>query len=245
MKKLIIAMFPVVLLACHTSYKTAQSTTPSYNTLSAAEQKNGWQLLFDGTTKNGWHAYNNKSDGSAWTVNDGVLYLTPGPKRNGAGGGDLTTNEEYENFDLKLDWKIDSAGNSGIIFLVQEDPKYSQTYLTGPEMQIIDNNGHHDAKINKHRAGDLYDLIASSPENVHPLGQWNQIEIIINKGSLTFYQNGAKVVATTLWDDNWKNLIANSKFKNWAGFGMFKKGKITLQDHGDGVSFRNIRIRKL
>jgi hypothetical protein len=243
MKKTIITLFSVALLSCHTSSKTTGSN--SLNTLSSAEQKEGWKLLLDGKTRNGWHAYNNKSDASAWTVKDGMLYLDPAAKKNGAGGGDLTTNDEYENFDLKLEWRIDSAGNSGVIFLVQEDPKYSASYLTGPEMQVIDNNGHHDARIKKHRAADLYDLIASAPENVHPLGQWNQIEIIANKGQLELYQNGAKVVATTMWDDNWKNLIAGSKFKNWAGFGMFHKGKICLQDHGDGVAYRNIKIRQL
>lgn len=243
MQKLVITLFSVALLACHTTSKT---TSGSLNTLSAAEQKDGWHLLFDGKTKNGWHTYNNRSDGAAWTIQTGgILYLDPAAKKKGSGGGDLTTNEEYENFDLKLEWKIDSAGNSGIIFLSQEDPKYSASYLTGPEMQIIDNNGHHDARIKKHRAGDLYDLIASAPENVHPLGQWNQVEIIVNKGQLELHQNGEKVVATTMWDDNWKNLIANSKFKNWTGFGMFHKGKICLQDHGDGVAFRNIKIKQL
>lgn len=239
MKKLIIALFPVALLACHTAGKTADATKGS------AKKNDGWQVLFDGTSKNAWHVYNNKSDGSAWTVKDGLLYLDPEAKKNGAGGGDLVTNEEFENFDLKLEWKIDTAGNSGIIFLTQEDQKYAQSYLTGPEMQIIDNTGHRDAKINKHRAGDLYDLIASSTENAHPWGQWNSIELIVNKGQLELHQNGAKVVATTMWDDNWKQLIANSKFKNWAGFGMFQKGRIALQDHGNGVSFRNIRIKRL
>jgi len=239
MKKLLIALFPVALLACHSTGKTTGSSNTS------AKQHNGWQVLFDGTSKNSWHIYNNKSDGAAWKVQDGVLYLDPVAKKSGAGGGDLVTNEEYENFDLKLEWKIDSAGNSGVIFLTQEDPKYSASYLTGPEMQIIDNNGHRDAKIEKHRAGDLYDLIASTPENVHPLGQWNQIEIIINKGQLELYQNGVKVVATTMWNYTWTKLISSSKFRTWAGFGMFQKGRIALQDHGDGVAFKNIQIKRL
>jgi hypothetical protein len=241
MKKIFIALFPIVMLAC----STATKTTGSLNTLSDKEKKEGWQLLFDGTSKNGWHIYNSKSDGAAWTVKEGILYLDPAAKQNGGGGGDLVTNEAYENYDLKLEWKIDSAGNSGIIFLTQEDPKYGASYLTGPEMQIIDNNGHHDAKINKHRAGDLYDLIAADPQNANGWGQWNQIEMIIKNGSLELYQNGKKVVTTTMWNDNWNNLIANSKFKQWADFGKFHKGKIALQDHGNGVSFRNIKIRKL
>ncbi|WP_205513455.1 3-keto-disaccharide hydrolase [Longitalea arenae] len=239
MRKFIIALLPVLTLACHSASKTTDATKGS------SKKNDGWQVLFDGSSKDNWHVYNNKSDGSAWKVQNGILYLDPAARKNGAGGGDLVTNEEYENFHLKLEWKIDSAGNSGIIFLTQEDPKYGQSYLTGPEMQIIDNNGHRDAKINKHRAGDLYDLIASTPENVRPWGQWNQIEILINKGKLDLFQNGAKVVSTTMWDDNWKNMIAASKFKNWAGFGMFQKGRIALQDHGNGVSFRNIQIKRL
>jgi hypothetical protein len=213
--------------------------------LSAAEQKDGFQLLFDGTTKNGWHVYNNRSDGAAWKVTDGVLYMDKAAKRTGAGGGDLVTNDEYENFHLKLDWKIDTAGNSGIIFLSNEDPKYPAPYTTGPEMQIIDNTGHRDARINKHKAGDLYDLIAATPQNANPWGQWNSVELIINKGQLEYYQNGTKVVTTTLWDENWKNMVANSKFKTWADFAKFTKGHIVLQDHGDQVWFRNIRIKQL
>jgi hypothetical protein len=239
MKKFIISLFPIVILACHPAGKSTKTSKVSAGT------NDGWQVLFDGASKNAWHIYNSKSDGAAWKVQDGILYLDPEAKKSGAGGGDLVTNEEYENFDLKLEWKIDSAGNSGIIFLTQEDPKYNATYLTGPEMQIIDNNGHRDAKINKHRAGDLYDLVASTPENVHPLEQWNEIEIMINKGQLDLFQNGSKVVSTTMWNDSWKQLIAGSKFKSWAGFGMFQKGKIALQDHGNGVAFRNIRIKRL
>jgi hypothetical protein len=239
MKKLIIALFPVAMLACHPAGKsTSTSTVP-------AGTNDGWQVLFDGASKNAWHIYNSKSDGAAWKVQDGILYLDPGARKSGAGGGDLVTNEEYENFDLKLEWKIDSAGNSGIIFLTQEDPKYSATYLTGPEMQIIDNNGHRDAKINKHRAGDLYDLITSSPETVKPAGEWNMVEIISNKGALEFHLNGTKVLATTMWDDAWKKMIAASKFKQWAGFGTYKKGRFALQDHGNTVWFRNIKIKKL
>jgi hypothetical protein len=243
MKKLVVVLFPVVLLACHSASKTTKGAAS--NTLSAAEQKEGFQLLFDGSSKNGWHIYNNRSDGAAWKVTDGVLYLDKAAKRAGAGAGDLVTNEEYENFHLKLDWKIDTAGNSGIIFLSNEDPKYQAPYATGPEMQIIDNTGHRDARINKHKAGDLYDLIAATPQNAHPWGQWNTIELIINKGKLEYFQNGVKVVTTTLWDENWKNMVANSKFKNWTDFAKYTKGHIVLQDHGDQVWFRNIRIKQL
>ncbi|HRE52513.1 MAG TPA: DUF1080 domain-containing protein [Flavitalea sp.] len=249
-----------LLTACGSSESETQPKTDSEtnatamdqaasenNILSDAEQAEGWHLLFDGVSLNGWHGYNNKSDASAWKVEDGAIWLDSSHKKDGKpfGRGDIVTNVEFTNFHLKLDWKIGSAGNSGIIFYVNEDPQYDQTYLTGPEMQVLDNNGHADAKIIKHRAGDLYDLISSSPETVKPAGEWNQAEIIANNGDLEFRLNGTSVLKTTMWNDQWKELIAGSKFKNWKGFGTFKTGHIALQDHGDPVWYRNIKIKRL
>ncbi|HYE56679.1 MAG TPA: DUF1080 domain-containing protein [Chitinophagaceae bacterium] len=227
---------------------TAASTnTPAPNTLTDAQKNEGWQLLFDGTSKNGWHVYNNKTDGSAWKVADGALYLDTAQKKDWQviGGGDIVTDEEFDNFHLKLEWKVVPKGNSGIILFIKEDPKFEHTWHTGPEMQVLDNAGHADANINKHRAGDLYDLISSSPETVKPAGEWNQVEIISNKGSLEFHLNGSKILSTTMWDDNWKKMIAGSKFKDMPGFGTYTKGRIGLQDHGDLIYYRNIMIRKL
>ncbi len=218
------------------------------NTLSKEEEKEGWKLLFDGRSKEQWHVFNNKTDGAAWVIADSALHLAPAQKDStGAtiGGADIVTNEEYENFHLKLEWKLNSAGNSGIMFNVQEGPGFERTYHTGPEMQVLDNAAHPDAKIIRHRAGDLYDLISSTPETVKPAGQWNAVEIYVNHGYLEFYLNGDKVLYTNLWDSAWNNLVAGSKFKQWPGFGTYKKGRIALQDHGDPVWFRNIRILKL
>lgn len=209
-----------------------------------AKAQKGFEPLFDGKTTAGWHTYGKTEVGSAWKVDDGTLHFDPSLKGTN-GDGDIITNKEYSNFHLKLEWKISKNGNSGIIFNVNEDPKYAATYSTGPEMQVLDNNGHPDAKITKHRAGDLYDLISCSEETVKPVGEWNKAEIISNKGKLTFILNGTKVVSTTMWDDNWKSLIAGSKFAKWEGFGVFKSGKIALQDHGNAVWYRNIKIKEL
>lgn len=221
-------------------------TSSRPNALSSQEQAGGWKLLFDGTTKNGWHVFNNKTDGSAWKVADGALYLDPkakGPK--GEGGGDIITDQEFENFHLMLEWKLDSGGNSGLIIQAQEDPKYRYAWVTGPEIQIIDNDRHADAKNKKHRAGDLYDLVAAAPETVKPIGEWNLMEVVQDNGKLELSLNGTKVVTTTQGDDNWSKLISESKFKSMPDFGKFRKGKISLQDHGNAVYFRNIKIRPL
>ncbi|WP_199136848.1 3-keto-disaccharide hydrolase [Pedobacter sp. ASV12] len=209
-----------------------------------AKLPKGFKWLFDGKTTTGWHTYGKTTVGQGWKAEDGVLHFNPKAKNND--GGDIVTDKEYSNFHLSLEWKVAPKSNSGIIFYVHEElPKYGQTYSTGPEMQVLDNDGHPDGKITKHRAGDLYDLVKSSSEPVKPVGEWNKAEIISNKGKLTFKLNGVTVVNTTLWDDNWKSLIAGSKFAKWEGFGTFKTGKIALQDHGDEVWYRNIMIKEL
>lgn len=233
----------IAVLLCST-FASAQHS----NALTTKEKKEGWQLLFDGKSFNGWHTYGKKTVGNAWKVEAGAIVLDTVKKEGFQvhGGGDLVTNKEYENFHLKVEWKIAPCGNSGIIFLSHEDTaKYRYSWLTGPEMQVLDNDCHPDGKIHKHRAGDLYDLIASASEPVKPVGEWNLAEIILNKGHLELFLNGVKVVETQMWDDNWKKLVAGSKFKSMPDFGKYKKGHIVLQDHGNRVSFRNIKIKEL
>ncbi|MBL0154144.1 MAG: DUF1080 domain-containing protein [Chitinophagaceae bacterium] len=222
--------------------------TTGQNTLTAQEKTDGWQLLFDGKTSQGWHKYGGGPVGAAWKIADGTIYLDTTVKENWQvkEGGDFLTDEEFENYHLKLEWKIAKDGNSGIMFYVHEDTaKYKFPWMTGPEMQVLDNDGHPDGKILKHRAGDLYDLIKSSSEPVHGPGEWNQVEIISNKGALEFKLNGVTIVQTQLWDDAWKKLVAGSKFKEYPDFGTYTKGKICLQDHGNTVWYRNVKIKKL
>ncbi|MXV49441.1 DUF1080 domain-containing protein [Pedobacter sp. HMF7647] len=208
-----------------------------------AKQKAEWVKLFDGKSTAGWHTYGKENAGSAWKVQDGIIYLDGSSKE---GRGDLVTNKEYSNFDFKYEWKISEKGNSGLIFYVHEDPaKFHSTYSSGPEMQVVDNEGHPDGKIFKHQAADLYDLVPCSKKTVKPVGEWNKAEIISNNGKLEFFLNGTKVVSTTMWDASWEKLVAGSKFKDMPGFGTFKSGKFALQDHGDTVWFRNIMIKEL
>ncbi len=242
-KLLTLAIVSISIFSC-----TSNQKATGQNQLTKKEINDGWKLLFDGKTTNGWHRYGGEPVGKAWKVKDGNLYLDTSSKENWQikDGGDIVSDEEYENFDLQLEWSIAKDGNSGIIIYIHEDKaKYNWPWETGPEMQVLDNNGHPDAKIIKHRAGDLYDLISCSKETVKPYGEWNLVEIKSINGKLDLYLNGVNVVSTTMWNDDWRKMIAASKFKNMPGFGTYKKGRIGLQDHGNEVLFRNIKIRKL
>jgi len=216
------------------------------NTLTAEEKKEGWKLLFDGKTTTGWRNFNSDKINPGWKVADGALYLDT-TKVNGKRivAGDIVTVNEYENYELSLDWKIQACGNSGVIFNAKEGKQYNEVWHTGPEMQVLDNACHPDAKIIKHRAGDLYDLISVKTETVKPANQWNQAKLIANKGHYAFWLNGVQTVEFTVGTPEWNQLIAGSKFKSMPDFGKFTKGKIALQDHGNMVSFRNIKIKEL
>ncbi|MES2458311.1 MAG: DUF1080 domain-containing protein [Bacteroidota bacterium] len=210
---------------------------------SAKSQTKGFKKLFDGKTTKGWHSFGKTEASAKWKAEDGVLHFDPAGEGD---GGDLVTDKEYSNFHLKIEWKVAPNSNSGIIFYVKDEPaKYGATYFTGLEMQVLDNDGHPDGKITKHRAGDLYDLIKSNSEPVKPVGEWNTAEVISKDGKLELKLNGVTTVSTTLWTQDWKTLVSKSKFAQWGDFGTFKSGKIALQDHGDNVWYRNIEIKEL
>ena len=243
MNRLQVLLLALAINGCSASKQSMDAP----NTLSKKEVKQGWQLLFDGHSTKGWHSYGKKVAGKVWNVEDGALHMNGAVKKsNPAEGGDLVTDAEYDNFHLALDWKISKNGNSGVMVYVKEDAKkYGEAYFTGPEMQVVDNEGHPDGKIFKHQAGDLYDLIPSSKKAAKAVGEWNHAEIIANNGKLDLYLNGEHTVSTQMWDDNWRKMVAGSKFKAWPDFGLFKKGRIDLQDHGDDVWYRNIKIKTL
>ena len=231
------------LMACNN--QNNKKSAPASETSSVA--KGEWQSLFDGKTTKGWHRYGAGAIDSVWQAKDGLLYLDVAKKKAAGirGDWDIVTEQEYEDFELELEWKISKNGNSGIIFYVHEDKKYRWPWETGMEMQVLDDAGHPDGKIIKHRAGDLYDLISASKEAANPVGEWNKVRVRSEKAKLDMYLNDVKVVSTTLWDDQWKALVAGSKFKNMPDFGTYRRGRIGLQDHGNDVWYRNIRIKSL
>lgn len=226
------------------------ATPPVDNTLSAREKAEGWTLLFDGQSLNGWHNYGKNTIGSAWVVADNAIHLDAKPRGEGEWqqkeGGDILTSESYKDFELELDWKIGPCGNSGIFYNVIEDPaKYNFGWMTGPEMQVLDNACHPDARIPKHRAGDLYDMISCKYETVRPAGEWNHVRIVSKNGKIEHWLNYRKLVEYDQNSPEWPKMIAASKFKEWAAFGTAREGKIALQDHGDPVWYKNIKIRRL
>lgn len=238
-----VAAMAVLLLTANTL--SAQQV----NTLTPQEKADGWQLLFNGKNLDGWHSYLKEKPTKNWTVQDGAIVVTD--KHNGQ-QADLVTNEAYENFDFKFQWKMEPCSNSGVMFYVNESPKYKETYMTGPEMQIVDlaclyTSDHseiNDDIIHLHRAGSLYDLIAVDTEWVKAAPQWNEYEIRANNGDLTLFINGHQVIHTKMWGQNWWRLISRSKFTQWPDFGTFRKGHISFQGTEDGkIWYRNIKIR--
>lgn len=264
----ILAMAGMVMVSCGTKkeQKEAESETTEEtsaaesmkaeeaapNQLTEAEKADGWMLLFDGETTDGWRGYQKETFPNNWLVVDGTLH-NQGSGRGEAGardGGDILYDQKFSNFHMKLEWKISEGGNSGIFYLGQEDPKYDYIWKTAPEMQVLDNERHPDANMGKdgnRQAGSLYDLIAAEPQNAKPAGEWNSAEVKVYKGSVWHIQNGETVVEYHLWTPEWEKMVADSKFpelnENWAD--VASEGYIGLQDHGDDVWFRNIKLKTL
>jgi len=216
------------------------------NTLSKKEVKEGWQLLFDGKTANGWRGYNKSSFPEfGWVVENGCLKCLCSDTGEAGNGGDIITRKKFSNFELQLEWKLARSKNSGIMYLVSEIPD-TPAFYSAVEMQINDTVGRAIKLRPEQLSGSAYDLVAATPQNVKPYGEWNQIRILVNKGHVEHWQNGEKVVEFNLWTPEWKELVAKSKFKDYPDFlNMSKEGHIALQDHGGGVWFRNIKIREL
>jgi len=230
--------------------ETVAATSP--NQLSEKEKEEGWRLLFDGKSTDGWRGYLKDSfPEKGWIIEDGALKVQGAGTGEAGNGGDIIFDEEFKDFELSLEWKISEGGNSGIFYLAEEI-EGEPIFTSAPEMQILDNDRHPDAKLGKdgnRQAGSLYDLIPARPQNAKPVGEWNKVSILVYRGTVVHTQNGENVVEYHLWTDAWKEMIKDSKFKDWKSFlnagGDDKKGYIGLQDHGDDVWFRNIKIKEL
>lgn len=209
-----------------------------HNTLSAEEKAQGFELLFDGTSLSNFKNFRKDTLSTAWQVVDGTMVL------NGS-GGDLVTKDTYDNFELRYDWRISPGGNSGVFFHVSEDPKYNFPWLTGPEMQVLDNTSHVDGKNPLTSAGSNYALVAPTKDVTLPTGAFNSARLIVNGSNVQHWLNGVKVVEYTLNSPEWKALVAKSKFNEMPDYAKYSSGVIGFQDHGDPVQYRNIKIRRI
>ncbi len=217
------------------------------NTLTQAEIDAGWVLLFDGKTSTGWRGYGMESfPDSGWIIQDGTL-MCKGSGRGEAGGvgGDIMTVKKYKWFELKYEWKISEGGNSGVFYLAQERDD-QRIWYAAPEMQIVDNLNHPDGRDEIHCAGSMYGLYPAPKDAVKPLGEWNQASILVFKGTVEHVLNGKKLFQAHLWTPEWNARVDTSKFMDFnPGFAnVADEGYIGLQDHGDDVWFRNIKIKE-
>lgn len=214
-----------------TSCKTQQK--------SGSANAKGWTSLLAKDNVNEWHTFKKEKADPCWHVENGVLVLD----HSLGGGGDLVTDKVYKNYILTLQWKISPEGNSGILINVQ--PQYKKTYYSGPEMQVLDNVAASDNKNKTHLAGSLYDMISCNPDFVHPAGEWNDVKIKQVDGHFTFWINDHKVTEQQIGSQEWKDMVAKSKFIHYKNFGIAAEGHIALQDHGHKVWYRNIKIKEL
>ncbi len=200
------------------------------------KRNNRWENLIGNHPSEHWHNYL-KSDVTGWEIKDGILF-TPGKK------GDIVTNAEYSNFELEVEWKIDTGGNSGLFYYVVESPKYRRISETGPEFQIIDNDNYPVALTESQKTGSLSDVKAPEKAAVKPIGKWNKTRIIVQDGAAEHWLNGKKILSYQIGSEEWDRLVAASKFAKM-DYGKTRSGRIALQDHGNKTWFRNIRIRRL
>lgn len=233
--------------ASATAAQSAGTRCAGVNVLTPEEKSAGWTLLFDGTSTAGWHGYNKQSTES-WSIDDCAL-KTAGTEGNYGSDrrADLVTDAEYTNFELSLDWKATTGGNSGVMYGVVEDPKYQTAWMTGPEYQLIDDVGFPQKLEADRQAGANYSMHApdDSQKVLKPVGDWNTTRIVVNGSHVEHWLNGKKIVAFERWTPAWNALRDSGKWKSAPDYGKAKTGRIAIQDHGSVFWFRNVKIRTL
>lgn len=255
---------------------TAEANAPEYTVVEKEQvdlaqfpqDADGYYVIFDGTSTNGWRGYGKDALPSRWSIEDGCLKFSgtgTGEGQTGE-GGDVIFAHKFRNFELELEWKVSKGGNSGIFYLAQEvttknedgTERYEPIYISAPEYQVLDNDNHPDAKLGvdgNRQSASLYDMIPAKPQNQNPFGEWNKARIMVYKGTVVHGQNDANVVEYHLWTQQWTDMLQASKFsqEKWPlAFELLNncggenhEGYIGFQDHGDDVWFRNVRVKVL
>ena len=206
--------------------------TPTY---SWAQEEEGFRVLFDGSSLEHWRGYQSEEIGKGWKIDGDALQF------DGSGGGDIVTKEAFESFELRFEWKVAKAANSGVMYRVTLGD--AAPYFSGPEFQILDDAAHADGAGQNTSASALYGLYAPEHKTLRPVGEWNTARIVIHGNHVEHWLNGAQVVTAEFGSEDWNQRVQNSKFKSWEQFGIHAKGHICLQDHGDEVWYRHIRIK--
>lgn len=271
MKEIYIAIF-IVLSGCSAkNNKQNPLCAPEYRIEESknidlslfSKDKEGFIILFGGESMIGWRGYGKTYLPDKWEVLNGLLNLN----QNKSEGGDIIFDYKFQNFELELDWMVAKAGNSGVFYLASEvqtkDPisneyKFQPIFISAPEYQILDNENHPDAKLGNNgnrKSGSLYDMLPAEPQTAKPYGEWNYTRIVVNRGIVTHWLNQVKVVEYSFKGQEWINLLQKGKFgqSKWPlAFELMKncggknnEGYIGLQDHGDNISFKNIRLKQI
>jgi len=250
MKKLLFTTLLVALvIGCKEKVKQAQGEASDIMAKVDMEvSQNEWQVLFDGKTFEGWHEYKKEGVSEHWKIEDGAMVFYPPKERQKGDSYNLVSDKEYTDFVLSIEWRIAEAGNSGIFWGIKELEELKQPYETGPEIQVLDNDKHPDGKHGtSHQAGALYDMVSPSEDVTKPIGEWNLCEITINhktnRGIVML--NNVEVVNFSINNPEWGEMVSKSKFADWEHFSKYTTGKIGVQDHGDIVAYRNIKIKEL
>lgn len=221
--------------ACAARQRTPDQAAPPPNTLTDAERAEGFRLLFDGRTTAGWRGFRRPDLPPGWEVRDGLLLRT-------GDGGDIITDAQFGDFELRLEWRVAPGGNSGIFYRVTEAEE--RTYHTGPEMQVLDDAAHRDGASPLTSAGAVYGLYPAPRGLVRPAGEWNAVRLVVRGARVEHWLNGTRVAAYELGSPEWEAKVRASKFVEWPAYGRARRGHIALQDHGDLVAFRSIRLRE-
>jgi hypothetical protein len=206
------------------------------NTLTDDERLAGWELLFDGATMDGWRPYDAPGETIGWGVEDGMLVRT-------GRGGDIITERTFTDFELELEWRVEEAGNSGVFYRAALGEEW--IYHSAPEMQVLDDAGHRDGQNPLTSAGANYGLDPAPRGIVRSAGEWNRARIVVRGAQVEHWLNGTRVVAYVLGSPEWEAKVAESKFVEWPAYGRAESGHIGLQDHGDPVWYRNMKIREI
>ena len=250
--KYLIILFAAVsvsmLYSCKETGKEEAKEEKTSEKASSPEQEEGWISLFDGKTLHGWKQYGQKEITKMWGTEDGMIVCNGegGGEADGRQRGSLITTEQFDNFELIVDWKISPEGNSGILYHIVEKPEYKHAYDTGPEYQLLDDVNFPSPVKDVQKTAAAYDMYpAKADKKLNPAGEWNTAKIVYDHGHVEHWLNGEKVLEYDVGSADWKARYEKSKWVNYPGWNQYKKGSIGLQDHGSKVWFKNIRIKKL